>query len=69
MGQLAVTDATENFWQRFSRHTAFADTLAARAGGPHFEARSGRPGAISPKVIADMTPLTKAVSIGQPLAS
>ena len=39
------------------RHTAFADALAARAGGPHFGARSGRPGAMDlikvEKVVAD----------------
>jgi hypothetical protein len=39
------------------QHTAFADASAARAGGPHFEARSGQPGAMDlikvEKVITD----------------
>src|SRR5262245_16273364 len=44
-GAMAVKpDAIENFGNALSRHTAFADASAARAGGPHFGARSGRSG-------------------------
>jgi hypothetical protein len=48
-----------------SRHTAFADASAARAGGPHFGARSGQPGAMDlikvKKVIArlEVTPISR----------